>query len=354
MPVKKSGRATLLVASVVALLAIGQHFATAAPVQLPNIPPSILVAVGYADTEGRGPSSGNCTYCFPSPWCGSHDVQFIGASTNYNGNPNDPSNCAGGDWDGGAILVTNTGTTSEITLTNLTVVLPLPASGDPGKPSCAEPPRPITFDLWFGQQYYFGNKSEPAYLGSPVVIPPGGQAIFAGTSSDGSYTCPTGNYPSEPPNATYDFDTSDANFLSGCTPTTDTVSDPQITFTALGYAPTTYIDQGHTIDTGGIDTGNCAPTAADPQWGHEDMGWRLVNSTCGVLCPSNQFVVATTTAAASGSAATATVTASAPTVTVPNTSGEVSATTAYGISAVAVVFIVATVYLAATRRKPAS
>ena len=50
--------------------------------------------------------------------------------------------------------------------------------------------------------------------------------------------------------------------MSGCTPTKDTVSDPQITFTALGYAPTTYVDQGHTIDTGGIDIGNCAPTAA--------------------------------------------------------------------------------------------
>jgi hypothetical protein len=348
----KSGRAVLLVASIVAILAIGQHFTTAANAELPKIPSSIVIAVGYADTEGRGSSSGNCTYCFPSPWCGSYGVQFIGSSTNYNGNPTDPSNCAGGDWDGGAILVTNMGVTSEITLTNLTVALPLPASGDPGSPSCAEPPRPITFDLWFGQQYYLGNKSDPAYLGGPIVIPPGGQAIFAGTSSDGSYTCPTGNYPSAPPKATYDFDTSDANFLSGCTPTTDTVSDPQITFTALGYAPTTYVDEGHTIDTGGIDTGNCAPTAADPQWGHEYMGWRLVNSTCGVLCPSNQFVETTNALTATGST-TVTITGSATTVTVSNTSGGVSTTTVYGISAVAVVFIVATAYLATRRGKSA-
>ncbi len=351
VPVKKSGRVTLLVASIVLLLAVGPRFAAAAPAQLPKLPSSFVVAVGYADTEGRNPGAETCTYCFPSPWCGSDGVQFIGSSTNYNGNPTDTSNCSGGDWDGGAILVTNTGETTSISLTNLTVVLPLPASGDRGSPSCAEPPRPITFDLWFGQQYFFGNKSEPAYLGSPIVLPPGGEAIFAGTSSDGSYTCPTGNYPSAPPNATYDFDTSDANFLSGCTPTNDAVSDPQITFTALGYAPTTYIDQGHTVDTGGIDTGNCDPTQADPQWGHEDMGWRLVNSTCGVLCPSNQFGGTTSVVTVAGS--TATVTGPATTVTVSNTSG-VSTTTAYGISAVAVVFIVATGYLATRRGKPAS
>jgi hypothetical protein len=350
-PVRGSGRGILMVASILAILAFGQHFATVAHADLPRIPSSIIVAVSYADTEGRGNSSGNCTYCFPSPWCGSHDVLFIGSSTNYNGNPTDTSNCQNGDWDGGGILVTNTGAI-PITLTNLTVVFPLPASGDRGTPSCAEPPRPITFDLWFGQQYYFGNKSDPAYLGSPVVIPAGGQAIFAGTSSDGSYTCPTGNYPSAPPKATYDFDTSDANFLSGCTPTTDTVSDPQITFTALGYATTTYIDQGHTLDTGGIDVGNCPPTAADPQWGHEDMGWRLVNSTCGVLCPANQFGVTATTMTVAGSTTTATSTTTT-TVTMSAASG-VSTSTAYGISAVAVVFIVATGYLVVKRRKPAT
>ena len=120
---KKSGRATLLVASIVLLLAISQRFAAAAPAQLPKLPSSFVVAVGYADTEGRGASAANCTYCFPSPWCGSHDVQFIGSSRNYNGNPTDTSNCAGGDWDGGAILVTNMGA-DPVTLTNLTVVLP--------------------------------------------------------------------------------------------------------------------------------------------------------------------------------------------------------------------------------------
>jgi len=351
-PVKKLGRATLLAVSFVVILAIGQHFTMAAHAELPKIPSSVTVAVSYADTEGRSNSSGNCTYCFPSPWCGSHDIQFIGSSTDYNGYPTDTSNCSGGDWDSGGILVTNTGET-PITLTNLTVVLPLPASGNRGSPFCPEPPRPIAFNLWFGQQYYFGNKSDPAYLGSPIVVPSGGQAIFAGTSSDGSYTCPTGNYPAGPPKPTYDFDTSDAQFLSGCTPTTDTVSDPQITFSALGYAPTTYVDDGHVIDTGGIDPGNCAATAADPQWGHESLGWRLANNTCGELCPSNQFG-ATVTATTVTGATTITVTGSETTVTVSNASVGVSTTTAYGISAVAVIFIVATGYLATRRRKPPS
>lgn len=334
-PVGNPGR-VLLVASIAAVVAISSFSTSAAHASLPGIPSSILVSVGYADTEGRNSNAQNCTYCFPSPWCGSPGVQFIGSSTNYNGNPTDTTNCQGGDWDGGAIMVTNTGN-APITLTNLTVVLPLPSSGLRGTPSCSEPPRPITFELWFGQQYYFGNTSDPAYYGAQITVPVGGQAIFAGTSSDGSYTCPTGNYPSGPGRlneATYDFDTSDSNFLSGCTPTNDTVSDPRITFWATGYAPTTYIDVGHTLDTGGIDTGNCAPTAADPQWGHEDLGWRPVNDACGEMCPGGTQVEGSTTTV---------------TVSVSSTTG-VSAPVAYAVGAIAVVFAVATGYLAIRRR----
>lgn len=260
-------------------------FAVAPPT---GIPSSLLVAVGYADTE-RGIARFQLD--FPSLWCGSPGVQFIGSSTNYNGNSTDPANCEGGDWDGGAILVTNSGA-APITLTNLTVVLPLPASGDVGSPICPDPTRPITFNLWFGQQYYFDNRSDPAYFGGPITLSQGGQAIFAGTSSDGAYKCPSGNYPAGPagsPNATYDFDTSDTNFLTGCNPTNDTVSDPRITLTATGYASTTYVDSGHTIDDGGIDPGNCSATSANPEWPNESLGWRLVNDTCGEACQTNQF-----------------------------------------------------------------
>jgi LPXTG-motif cell wall-anchored protein len=261
----------------------------------------------------------------------------VGASTNYDGDPTDPKNCAGGDWDGGAILVANGGA-SSITLTGLTVTLPLPLSNNPGKPSCAEPPRPITFDLWFGQKYYYGNLSDPAYDGGPITIPPGGQAIFTGTSADGAYTCPSGNYPSGPTGGTYDFDTTDANFLSGCTPTTDTTTDPQIVFSATGYSPTTYIDEGHVIDTGGIDVGNCAHTAANPEWPSESLGWRVANSACGEGCPTNQLGVSGSTTQAS----VVTATGGSPNLTL------------YLIGAAAVVVVAGLIGFGAFRRKKAT
>jgi len=311
----------------------------------PEIPSSLVVYVGYGDTEGRPPFSGTCADCFPDPWCGSPGIQFIGSSTNYNGNSTDKGNCKEGAWDTAAILVTNTGTAS-ITLTGLTVAIPLPASGDPGSPNCPQPPRPIVFDIWFGQQFFFGDRSQPAYNGGPITVPPGGQAIFAGTSSDGSYTCPTGNYPSSPPKATYDFDTSDANFLTGCTPTTDTVSNPRVTISAAGYSSTTYVDKGHVLDTGGMDPGNCHPTTADPQWAHEWLGWRVIGSACGEYCPHNQL----------GVAATLTTPAASTTSYVSRTGStapgglDVRTTVAYGIVAAAVAFVVVVSFYASRRR----
>lgn len=340
------------------ILAIGPCLTTISYADSPKIPSAVEVAVAYADTEGRGSSAGTCADCFPSPWCGSPGVQFIGASTNYNGNSTDLSNCKAGDWDTGAILVINTGT-APVTLTNLTVAFPLPSSGGSVTPTCVAEMRPITFKVWFGQQYYWDNPADPAFHGGPITVPAGGQAIFAGTSSDNSYHCPTGNYPSTgPTNGTYDFDSSDAYYLNGCTPTTDTSSAPRITFSASGYAATTYDDNGHTIDTGGIDTGNCAPTATDPQWGHENLGWRLVNDTCGESCPTNQLVVAPASTTSSGTSTTSSNT-TIPTVTAASSassssSSGVSATLEYGIASVAVViFVIAIGYLALRRgRKP--
>ena len=356
------GLALMMALGPVLAVVSGASSAPAAGADPPNIPPSVVIAVGYLDTER---SVGTYTTDVPVPWCGSAGVQFIGASTIYNGNSTDPKNCMGGDWDGGAVLVTNTGT-APITLTGLTVTLPLPLSGSKGTPSCAPPPRPIVFNLWFGQQYFNGTKSVPAYLGGPITVKSGGQAIFTGTTADGTYECPAGNWPSGPKGSTYDFDTSDSNFLTGCAVTNDTVSDPEITFTAQGYAPTTYFDLGHVIDTGGIDSGGCKATAANPEWPNEDLGWRFVNSTCGESCPSNQFFytatngTATSTAISSGSTSavvgpgqtvttTATDTVSAQVTTVVMSG--VSSTTAYGIAAVAVVFIITTGYLAVKRGK---
>lgn len=326
---------------VAAAVALAPYFLTLADAAPQGIPSSLEVAVGYGDTE-RGVGAYHVD--FPSPWCGSPGVQFIGSSTNYNGNSTSESNCIAGDWDGGAILVTNAGS-DAITLTNLTVVLPLPPSGSVGTPSCSQPPRPITFHLWFGEQYYYGNASDPAYYGGPITLPPGGQAIFAGTSSDGAYVCPSGNYPEGPVNGTYDFDTSDSNFLAGCTPTNDTVSDPRITFTAAGYAPTTYVDVGHVIDTGGIDPGMCNSTSANPEWPNESLGWRLVSSTCGEGCPENQFEVSPLTASSQQATSIA--------GTSTTTSSGAGATAVYALAGVGVVVVAAAGIYALRRRRSA-
>jgi hypothetical protein len=332
--VRKPKHSLPLALSIAVAVALAPYVLTVAHAAPQSIPQSLEVAVGYGDTER---SVGTFHVDFPRPWCGSPGVQFIGSSTNYNGNSTSESNCSGGDWDGGAILVTNTGS-AAITLTNLTVVLPLPASGSVGTPSCSQPPRPITFHLWFGQQYYYGNKSDPAYYGGPITLAPGGQAIFAETSSDGAYVCPSGNYPAGPVNGTYDFDTSDSNFLTGCTPTNDTVSDPRITFTAAGYAPTTYIDRGHVIDTGGIDTGMCNSTAANPEWPNESLGWRLANSTCGEACTGNQFVAPAQTVSSEQATSVTTTTLG-------------GAAAIYALAGVAVVLVAAGLY-ALRRRRP--
>jgi hypothetical protein len=374
--VKKSRYTIPLVASLAVIVAVSPYFSMIAYANPPDIPSSIQVAVSYGDTERND----TCSNCFPSPWCGSPGVQFVGSSTNYNGNPTDATNCAKGDWDTGGVLVANTGADS-ITLTGLTVALPLPLSGSPGSPTCGAERRPITIDVWFGQQYYYGNHSDPAYFGGPITIPAGGQAIFAGTTSDGTYRCPSGNYPSGPSDGTYDFDASDAYFLGGCTPTTDTVSAPQVTFSATGYAATTYIDAGHAIDTGGIDTGNCSHTAANPEWPNESLGWRLASSVCGESCPTNQFEAPattstgalTTTSTVPSSATTASTTAStiasstastaamttsatsaAATAPVSGTSAGVGATTLYLIAAVAVIISVAAGFFAQRLRKAAT
>src|ERR1700676_5525773 len=98
------GRAGPLLA-LAAILAIGPYVTTVSSADSPSIPSSIKVALAYADTEGRGSDAGNCSNCFPTPWCGSPGVQFIGSSTNYNGNSSDTANCKGGGWDTGAVLV---------------------------------------------------------------------------------------------------------------------------------------------------------------------------------------------------------------------------------------------------------
>ena len=242
--------------------------------------PDINIFLGYMDNDH---SSANA----PTPWCGTSGVQFVGSGTIYNGNPSSTANCPG-TYDGGAILIQNTGTTS-LTITNFTVLLPAPVTTT-GGPTCSG--RPQFFNIWF-------NPANSAFTQASIVVPPGGEVIFAQTSGGGN--CPlisgtngiSGN--SLPINGYADFDTSDFNFQTSCTPSTDTQSDPQLFITFLGIPTTSFghgitasdqfIDSGHTLDTGGYDPVNdgCAD--------NESLGWRLNTSTCGESCPGNQIGV---------------------------------------------------------------
>jgi len=180
-------------------------------------------------------------------------------------------------------MVQNTGTT-DLTISGLTVTLPSPSctTGCPtgataGGPTCPGIARPVTWSIWFGPVDYLGTSSV-AYTGGTITVTPGDYAIFTQTSGGGN--CPGGPAPAS---SEADFDTSDANFLSNCPPTftTDTASEPQITFTINGAVQPTLYDTGHTIDTGGIDPGNCGL--------NEALGWRPITVTCGESCPSNQL-----------------------------------------------------------------
>ena len=234
------------------------------------------VYVGYGDNDHAGSN-------FPSIWCGDAGVQFIGSGGIYNGNPSDTANCPG-TYDGGAVMVQNTGTT-PLTISGLSITLPKPGAdcnsngcgGTDGGPTCGGIGRSTTWNIWFGTIDYFGS-STVAYTAGTVTVQPGNYAIFTQTSGGGN--CPSGPGPNS---GQADFDTSDANFLFNCpaTPTTDTQSAPQITFAIDGAAQPTLTDTGHTIDTGGQDPGNCGV--------NEALGWRPITVTCGESCPSNQI-----------------------------------------------------------------
>lgn len=242
--------------------------------------PNISVYLGYMDNDHSEAYA-------PSPWCGSAGVQFVGSGTIYNGDPSSSSNCGScstppcGTYDGGAILIQNNDPVNSITITNFTVLLPPPVTTT-GGPTCSG--RPQFFNIWF-------NPANNAFSEGAVTVPPGGEVIFAQTSGGGN--CPyisgsngiSGN--SYPYSGYADFDTSDFNFQTSCTPSTDTQSDPQIYITLAGQTlqtntygsgkityTTEITDSTHRIDTGGFDPVNdgCAS--------NESEGWALAGTSC--------------------------------------------------------------------------
>jgi len=222
-----------------ALLIASTFLLVATPVV--NASTSYTVQVGYADNLRPTPF-------FPSPWCGDAGVALFAAT----GEP-----CIAGDtqFDDGAILITNTGTTSFV-INDLNVNLH-PAVGSP------------TFSIW------------GAYL--PFTLNPGQSAIFAQTGDSES------------------FDTSDSplplpvsdNPANNCstgpqsTSTLCTTNAPEVTVTING-SPTSYFDNGHTLDTGGQDAVNynpCINPADSPGNCNESLQWRDITLTCGTSCP---------------------------------------------------------------------
>jgi len=101
---------------------------------------------------------------------------------------------------------------------------------------------------------------------------------------------------------------------------------------------TTYQDNGHTLDTGGIDTGNCPPTTTDPQWGHESLGWRLVSDSCGEGCPTNQLGPAANTSGIGSTSSTVASSTNAP--------------GAYVLLVVAAILVAVVGYFGLWRRRP--
>src|SRR5713226_4554862 len=178
----------------------------------------LSVSVGYAEDKHQSSLS---PAAFPVPWSGSPNTIFLGNPV-YGSSPcGTLPHC----FDAGAIRLDNTGS-SDITVDSVTVD---DHSSIPGGK---------VFNLW----------------GSFTV--PAGQSVILTEN-------PPGNNPS------YDnFDTSGYP-ANNCTPLTVA---PTVTITVGGVA-TTLADDGHVLDTGGIDAGFCPPKH------NESIQWQQIGAT---------------------------------------------------------------------------
>src|ERR1017187_5880664 len=142
------------------------------------------VSVGYADDLRPTPF-------FPNPWCNGPNVALYATA-------GDLTPCNGsGQWDSGAILITNTGA-SSITIQGLTVTTPNESGG-----SCDS-----GCSIW------------TSYL--PFVLAPGKQAIFAQTFSYNLDTSDNG-LPGVPTSPTNNCNTGPASTSSICLTSIPTV-----------------------------------------------------------------------------------------------------------------------------------
>jgi hypothetical protein len=192
----------------------------------------LSVFVGYAeDKETNNPNPA----AFPVPWVGAPNIVFLGGPVVGQTACGKLPEC----YDAGAIRLDNSGT-SDITISNVTVDDHSSLVG--GK----------VFSLW-------GSFTVPA--GKSVIL--------------------TENPPNNNPNHD-NFDTSSYP-ANNCTPLTVA---PTVTIT-IGGVPTTLVDSGHVLDTGGIDRGSCSPKQ------NESIQWQPIGAS-GTGLASLKLTPATT------------------------------------------------------------
>ena len=235
--------------ALLSFLLIGTSFiVTAAPAAAST---SYSVSVGYADDLRAAPN-------FPSPWCGGPNVALFASVGD--------SACAGNGptWDDGAVMITNTGTTS-FTINSLTVLEPNDwCNNTYGAGGC---------QLWGG------------YL--PFVLAPGKSAIFAQTSGQNFDTSDFG-LPGIGPSLT---DNCNAGAEQGSATCVNNIAT--VEFTVNGVE-SDFKDVGFVLNTGGFDSVNSNPcpdngnpNSSNDQPGacNESLQWRDISSTCGLTCP---------------------------------------------------------------------
>jgi hypothetical protein len=235
---------------VAAMLALASAaHATAAPAY------SLQVYVGYADS--LRPSG-----FFPTPWIGSSNTV---SEPNYTTQSN-------GGFDSGAVRIDNTGT-SSITVTGMTVTLPVTLSGGSQ-----------VFNFW-----------------NPLTIPAGQTGIFTQTTPYNFDSSDSGIFGGSPPPslAPYNYGgNGNTSLIGGCSSSAALIASAGFTAQCSASAPVvsfsldggttiqSFIDTGQVLNTGGWDfvynTAYCpagtVPGVSCPEDGNESINWNLIGS----------------------------------------------------------------------------
>jgi hypothetical protein len=205
------------------------------------------VYVGYADDLRPSPRN------FPTPWDGDSGVVFEGCVPN----------CTG--WDGGAVMVVNTGG-STLSINSFSINLSSPGATTP-----------CVYSIW----------------PSNISLPSGQEAIFSETETGGGGGCTnTVNSSGVAYMDSSDIGPNGANWANNCT---QSGIIPQVDLTVNGTA-SSYTDTGQVLNTGGVDSNACTPGVPNA---NESEQWTPVGQSAAsglkvTDSPSTQSAVPTT------------------------------------------------------------